>query len=671
MKKRSQRITIFMTLLMGIILWNGVLASAKDEVEIASKIIRTFPLGITLDNTSCVTDIKKENDTTFHIELIAGRPRLPKLVSPEATTIVQAILPDKAQTGEAQVIKGGITYTFLFTKKLVNESDTVVLQYDDYYQFPENEVYSVESNSYIKVSSSGLVRVIKAGGEVTVTTESGKTYVVKTIKAPINIVMAVGQSIASGKGGTASQAPLIKPGTGYNSGYAWSSSSLTFGEAGFKPLKNTNNDGTAMAGVFHQFTIDWYNLTGEKNVYINAAKSGITLEQWQVGNIIWEQAMKKYYEVVEYINRGEGSSNYELNRTFYYFNHGSADASLEEEIYEYYVRNVVANLRTVGFQFGTVFECYNVTASMPRKVHEKVIDDNKDLYLGTYLYDQLTGMLNEDGLHPTQQGYNFIATKLAYGTYNQVLCGAAPPERKVEASQLTIEVANQTYAGTKVTPQVTVSYKGNQLAENIDYTVSFSNNISIGTATVTVKGIGDTYFGTGTKEFEILPANITNATISKLKTYAYTGKSIKPTLSILLNKKKLKKKKDYTVTYYDTVKAGTATAIVEGIGNYEGTVCLTYKIRPRKVIGLSLKQKKGKVTIRYKKRAEATGYQIQYKKKGASKYRVLKAITKTSYSTKKLKKNTIYYVRVRSYKLSDGKRIYSLYSSAKKIKVKK
>lgn len=48
----------------------------------------------------------------------------------------------------------------------------------------------------------------------------------------------------------------------------------------------------------------------------------------------------------------------------------------------------------------------------------------------------------------------------------------------------------QTYTGQPLTPQPVVRLDGQKLTLNVDYTLSYSNNIEAGTATVTVTGIG-------------------------------------------------------------------------------------------------------------------------------------------------------------------------------------
>ncbi len=51
------------------------------------------------------------------------------------------------------------------------------------------------------------------------------------------------------------------------------------------------------------------------------------------------------------------------------------------------------------------------------------------------------------------------------------------------------------YTGSAVTPTVTVTVDGTTLTQGTDYTVEYSNNTAVGTATVTITGIGD-YVGT-------------------------------------------------------------------------------------------------------------------------------------------------------------------------------
>ena len=71
---------------------------------------------------------------------------------------------------------------------------------------------------------------------------------------------------------------------------------------------------------------------------------------------------------------------------------------------------------------------------------------------------------------------------------------------------------------------------------------------------------------------------IDDAEISSIKTQIYTGKAIKPTVTVKLGEDTLKSGTDYTVSYKNNTKVGTATVTVKGKGEYKGSISKTFKI---------------------------------------------------------------------------------------------
>ncbi len=153
----------------------------------------------------------------------------------------------------------------------------------------------------------------------------------------------------------------------------------------------------------------------------------------------------------------------------------------------------------------------------------------------------------------------------------------------------TVKVVNPSlpYTGKKHTPILTVKAvldgKSKTLSKATDYTVSYTNNLNAGTAKVTVKGKGN-YTGTLTTTFKINRLKLSTATaVLSQTTMKYTGKALKPgvTVKIKVDGKTvtLVNGTDYTVTYANNVKVGTATVTVKGKGNYTGTITLTFKIK--------------------------------------------------------------------------------------------
>ena len=74
----------------------------------------------------------------------------------------------------------------------------------------------------------------------------------------------------------------------------------------------------------------------------------------------------------------------------------------------------------------------------------------------------------------------------------------------VSISSATVSGVNASYTqtGSAIKPVPVVTLNGATLREHIDYTVSYSNNVSVGTATITITGIGN-YTGTKTVTFTI------------------------------------------------------------------------------------------------------------------------------------------------------------------------
>ena len=144
-----------------------------------------------------------------------------------------------------------------------------------------------------------------------------------------------------------------------------------------------------------------------------------------------------------------------------------------------------------------------------------------------------------------------------------------------------VVVDDVAYTGKACKPSVQVYYGDKKLGGN-DYTVSYTNNVAIGNAFVTVIGKGN-YEGTVSKEFRIVEKKrlLSSLKVEKLENDVYTGNAIEPSIIITDGDYTLQKGKDYNVVYNNQYQVGTASAIITGIGNYAGSKTLTYKITKR------------------------------------------------------------------------------------------
>jgi len=89
-----------------------------------------------------------------------------------------------------------------------------------------------------------------------------------------------------------------------------------------------------------------------------------------------------------------------------------------------------------------------------------------------------------------------------------------------------------------------------------------------------------------------------------------------------------------------------------------------------KVTGLTITSKSRKFTVTWTKFDGADGYKVQYRKKGAKKYKNLKELTKNKVVSKKLKKGNSYQFRVRTYKMVGEKKVYGKWAKSKAVKCK-
>lgn len=135
---------------------------------------------------------------------------------------------------------------------------------------------------------------------------------------------------------------------------------------------------------------------------------------------------------------------------------------------------------------------------------------------------------------------------------------------KMSKCKITLSKSTYNYTGSACKPSVTVKYKGKKLEKGKDFTISYTDNVNTGTATVVVKGKGK-YAGTVKKKFKI--KNVLSVKLSKNK-FTYTGEKIKPAFTVKDGLKKLTGK-DYTVTYKNNQNVGTAELIVKGKGKYK------------------------------------------------------------------------------------------------------
>ena len=103
-------------------------------------------------------------------------------------------------------------------------------------------------------------------------------------------------------------------------------------------------------------------------------------------------------------------------------------------------------------------------------------------------YDRVTDIKNMNG-------------KTAERVYGR-LVSLSDTSIRLDSAIVKARVSDRAYTGSAQEPKPTVVAAGSVLKEGTDYTLSYSNNVNVGTASVTIKGKGN-YRGSVTKNFKI------------------------------------------------------------------------------------------------------------------------------------------------------------------------
>lgn len=122
----------------------------------------------------------------------------------------------------------------------------------------------------------------------------------------------------------------------------------------------------------------------------------------------------------------------------------------------------------------------------------------------------------------------------------------------------------------------------------------------------------------------------------------------------------------------ETTEPETTTAVSETTTRQE-TTSETTTIAPLKKVTIKklTNVKKYKVKIKINKVTGAKGYQYRYATNKKFKKSKVKTTTKTTYITKKLSSKVRCYVKVRAYRIINGKKCFGKWSKVKSLKVKK
>lgn len=202
--------------------------------------------------------------------------------------------------------------------------------------------------------------------------------------------------------------------------------------------------------------------------------------------------------------------------------------------------------------------------------------------------------------------------------------------------------------------------------------------LSAGTYYVKVTGYyyGASYDSTGTYRLKInTKTSLADTFVSSPGSKAYTGKEIRPSVTVTYHDISLKNGTDYSLSYQNNKKIGKADIVITGKGNYIGIKKVSFKIVPKKVsITKGSNSSRRTVTLKWKKDRSVTGYEVYRSLNKNTGYKKVKTISKnriTSFKNTKLSRGRTYFYKIRAYKIVKSKKYYGSYSKVKSIKIRK
>ena len=180
---------------------------------------------------------------------------------------------------------------------------------------------------------------------------------------------------------------------------------------------------------------------------------------------------------------------------------------------------------------GTIIKNYTIKANLATYGMISAIADQ--VYTGYQITPQVTltcgGNLLNQGSDYTVTYMNNTdvgrATVMASATSDSYYIGSATGSFNISNTAGGMEITGYgcayTYTGYPIAPDVVVTMNGKVLNRGTDYTVTYSNNTNVGTATMTVTGIGS-FSGTKTITYQIEAKNIENCLTTAVTNYQYT-----------------------------------------------------------------------------------------------------------------------------------------------------
>lgn len=150
-------------------------------------------------------------------------------------------------------------------------------------------------------------------------------------------------------------------------------------------------------------------------------------------------------------------------------------------------------------------------------------------------------------------------------------------------------IPNQTYTGKAIEPTVRAKVNNVPLTLNAEYTLKYSNNIDVGVAKITARGLGDFRNLVATGKFNIVQCGIGELRMIFDSTLVYSAGGNKPDIKLYNNGCLLTEGEDYELVGVNKINGvGVYNIAVKGKGNFNGVQNLTVEVTPRSIKKVSV-----------------------------------------------------------------------------------
>lgn len=293
--------------------------------------------------------------------------------------------------------------------------------YDDFIQDDNADHGDGEITEVKEIAGKKYVHIIGVGsGEYF--TEDGSSIKVKSAKAPLDIIVAMGQSnnrytcydIAQ-----ISEWPELGTAYYWGSDYGLVTEPYGSAERSIKALRDTETGAVKLADKVPIICSEWTKATGHKVLYVCTAVGGSSITSWTPGtpsgtvHLSYERQKIVIGQVVGQIDK----THFDYSFAFCTWIQGEEDQSMDLDAYMGFFREMFNALMSESYPYPLNYMVMATPRIGTAVAADKLLADEYDnLYLATDIATTFTaanGLLASDNTHWTQKGDNLVSEAMA------------------------------------------------------------------------------------------------------------------------------------------------------------------------------------------------------------------------------------------------------------------